>query len=1301
MTNGFKMRWETEVLILGDDDRLSLAHRASWLAQWCGIHPSASLKDLAFTLNSEFDSHRLRLAIVASSIHDLKDKLHFAAKRLDELACQRINDRSGIYYQDEPSGSKGKVAFLFPGEGAQYPNMLSDLCLHFTEVRACFDLLDRALQGQGSSPSLFIFPPSGSDSRSQVVDNQLWQMNGAVEAVFTANRALLALLEKLQIIPDVVLGHSTGEYNALLAAGTIRFEDEQQLIKNVRAGNSLSEQLVAEGRIPEGALLAIGPAPESLIKSTLESMHGSLWLAMDNCPHQVVLFGSESAIEQATNHLRQTGTVCQRLPFSRAYHTPLFAQVRTELEAFFSTLNVSSPRIQIYSCATARPYPLEPERIRELMLDQWTTTVKFRAAITNMYDDGVRVFIEVGPRGNLTSFVKDILRGKPHVAIPANLAHGSALTQINHLVARLAANNIPVRTEHLFDRRKPQRISFDLEASKPSAATTRLALALPLMKGPSIKKKPSLTSDKSLATGRPAANMPAQSSGNGNHSETAKRLPDLAPAKSSGMQEYLRTMERFLETQQNVMQAFLARRGANGKPSRSNSVPGFHLESSESPSNGNSAIAVVSTVDPAATETIPAPIDIGTNESIEDILLEIVVDKTGYPREMLDLSASLEADLGIDSIKRVEILGTFQRTTNLFSSADIESVSRLKTLGQIIDMASSLHRAPDNGQPELARTVSLDPQIALSSHEQVSQNINAPNGHCFIERLEVLVPGKTARASKVFDLNEDLFLKDHSLGGRVSARDVDLCALIVIPLTISLECLAQVASLLVPGKSLLAIRDIHANRWIAFNESQVTVEISADVNPNSSLEINARLTDKGTNETREIARTPAVEATLVFGDQAEPTLARTIILSNPHSSPFRPEQLYTEVMFHGPAFQGVAGVDALSDNGISATLRVPAEQGLFRAPIEPRFLTSPLVLDAVGQLVGFWTAHTFSERYVVFPFHVKNIELYVVPTAGALLTARAEMVLISDGEITSDIEVVDSNGAVSVRIEGWKDKRIDMPDDFFRFRMSPLKETMSSAWPSVLAHLPVRQNLVCCRLSLNESLLHAERGIWCRVLANLVLSRSERQVWEAMSGTHKRRTQWLLGRVVAKDAVRFFVREQSGVDLYPADIEIFQDAYGRPLVKLFSNNELECAPVISIAHSNGITVALAGDHTDWKGIGFDVEPLGRMQNGFESVAFTAEEQDLLSSQNGLRAEHMLRLWCAKEAAAKALGRGLIGGPQGLLARQLDASTGIVKMVLSGEMARQFPELRDTDLFAYTAREGDLIVASSFCRRIEG
>jgi phosphopantetheinyl transferase len=80
---------------------------------------------------------------------------------------------------------------------------------------------------------------------------------------------------------------------------------------------------------------------------------------------------------------------------------------------------------------------------------------------------------------------------------------------------------------------------------------------------------------------------------------------------------------------------------------------------------------------------------------------------------------------------------------------------------------------------------------------------------------------------------------------------------------------------------------------------------------------------------------------------------------------------------------------------------------------------------------------------------------------------------------------------------------------------------------------------------------------------------------------------------------------------------------------------------------------------------------------------------------------MLRLWCAKEAAAKALGRGLIGGPQGLLARQLDASTGIVKMVLSGEMARQFPELRDTDLFAYTAREGDLIVASSFCRRIEG
>src|SRR5439155_9615421 len=84
-----------------------------------------------------------RVAVVATTLPDLREKLVRVARRLAEPGCRQIKDKDGIYYFAEPLGRQGKLALLFPGEGAQYPNMLADLCLHFPEVRECFDQIDR------------------------------------------------------------------------------------------------------------------------------------------------------------------------------------------------------------------------------------------------------------------------------------------------------------------------------------------------------------------------------------------------------------------------------------------------------------------------------------------------------------------------------------------------------------------------------------------------------------------------------------------------------------------------------------------------------------------------------------------------------------------------------------------------------------------------------------------------------------------------------------------------------------------------------------------------------------------------------------------------------------------------------------------------------------------------------------------------------------------------------------------------------------------------------------------------------
>src|SRR5262249_26898955 len=141
------------------------------------------------------------------------------------------------------------------------------------------------------------------------------------------------------------------------------------------------------------------------------------------------------------------------------------------------------------------------------------------------------------------------------------------------------------------------------------------------------------------------------------------------------------------------------------------------------------------------------------------------------------------------------------------------------------------------------------------------------------------------------------------------------------------------------------------------------------------------------------------------------------------------------------------------------------------------------------------------------------------------------------------------------------------------------------------------------------------------------------------------------------------------------------------------------APVTSIAHADGIAVAIAGDDVHCCGIGVDIERDREMDNGFETIAFGPHEQTLLSALKGSsRHEWPLRVWCAKEALAKALGQGLVGGPRSVKACQVDANTGVVTMALSGELTKRFPDLDGADLMAYTAREAGLIFAMSVHQR---
>src|SRR5262245_22486445 len=400
-----RWRWPSEVFVLEGASRSELRERALALRAWLKGAAERQLPGLAWSLDRGLQRLPSRLAIVAASVADLDRKIEHALGRLADPAVRRIKDRSGIFHFDEPLGKTGGLALLFPGEGAQYPHMLADLCLHFSAVRACFDRTDRAFvdHPRGYLPSEFIFPLPAHSADPRQQEARLWQMDGAVEAVFTANIALFALLRDLGIRPDAVCGHSTGEYSALIASGAFDDGADDQVIGLMQRLNFLYRRLQDQDGIPGATLVAVGAADRATVEAAMAAA-GGLHLAIDNCPHQVVLCGPADAVTRAVEYLRPRGALCEALPFARAYHTPLFEAVTTPLREFFAGLPLRTPTVPIWSCATAAPMPPDTEAVRDLAVRQWAMPVRFRDTIERMHDAGVRLFLECGPRGNLTAF---------------------------------------------------------------------------------------------------------------------------------------------------------------------------------------------------------------------------------------------------------------------------------------------------------------------------------------------------------------------------------------------------------------------------------------------------------------------------------------------------------------------------------------------------------------------------------------------------------------------------------------------------------------------------------------------------------------------------------------------------------------------------------------------------------------------------------------------------------------------------------------------------------------------------------
>jgi phosphopantetheinyl transferase len=197
-------------------------------------------------------------------------------------------------------------------------------------------------------------------------------------------------------------------------------------------------------------------------------------------------------------------------------------------------------------------------------------------------------------------------------------------------------------------------------------------------------------------------------------------------------------------------------------------------------------------------------------------------------------------------------------------------------------------------------------------------------------------------------------------------------------------------------------------------------------------------------------------------------------------------------------------------------------------------------------------------------------------------------------------------------------------------------------------------------------------------MAFLVLGAAEREAWRALPGSDARRREWLMGRIAAKDAVREWLRRR-GTVVHAADVEVVVGPENRPEVRGPWAGRVH----VSVSHSDGVAVGIASARE----VGIDVERVGRTRPDFERAAFTPAERALLDALPAARDEWALRLWCAKEAAVKALGRGFVNGPGDAVATAVDTASGLVDVIPAGALAAHPGPIR-----ARTERLEDLVLA---------
>ncbi|MBT8339780.1 MAG: SDR family NAD(P)-dependent oxidoreductase [Desulfatitalea sp.] len=744
--------------------------------------------------NRHMAQNHPRIGFISTDRSETINKLDQALSKLKTKSAENWTSLDGIHYRLSSIGKDEKIVAMFSGQGAPYPEMGKEIALNFPELLSSFSDMDTYLKENGiKSLSDIVYP---KNIKAKDVSNEFNQTKYIQPMLAAFCSGIYTLLSNMGFKPDICIGHSFGELTALWAASAISTQDLYRA--SILRGIAMQDSKGPEN--DPGAMLAVNSTKENI--DPIMRDFDNVVFSNYNCPDQVVLSGSTQQIQALSQRLSGMKIKSTRLNVSGAFHSPFMEEAKSIFSRGLQDVIFKKPAIPVFSNLTGSAYHSSPVEYSDILTASLVNPVLFRQMIEEIYNNGARVFVEIGPKRILSNFVKKIIKDPCVEIISVN--HGTnkgSIPQLFDAIARLKvlglkisqdpyrsydqnspekkdkSLNIVLKGRHYLteetlakmkkaDEKKVSEVSFDVPINDDQssiAGVEKAALAITTkqidndmtnnisvvensrhrhpaefkeliinnqiansslqIRYYDIQEKQLEVIDKVFQRKESMAGCASSHSGYNKANESHRSDLDSLMQYNQNLHQ---SHETFLRNQNVILNKLVDRRNSNissvnaiadinpgvenGHENISASKeialhkPSPSLIRQNTPSSENHYTEDV-TAEPA--ENPSSDIEM---KAFSDTLLNIVSESTGYPSDLIDLNMEIEADLGIDSIKRMEIFSAMHDAfPELSADMDLSDLGELKTLQAIIDLFQQ--NAIDSETPHSPKRTDIEHEI--------------------------------------------------------------------------------------------------------------------------------------------------------------------------------------------------------------------------------------------------------------------------------------------------------------------------------------------------------------------------------------------------------------------------------------------------------------------------------------------------------------------------------------------------------------------------------------------------------------